>query len=220
VTNPSFPFHFAKVPTGAPGRLPAGKVLVKVIHKAVCRKWQEADRKEWWYTKLTAARRLKTTRLHARQNGQCYFCGQATWVFGSEGSSNNRRATLEHIVCQVEGGTDHMSNLVMSCASCNNLRGDMRFNKFLKLRQDPEAWRIYVRDKARALQERKVLIKEKRQAARDEVIWRLGVFLYLRPQWLSEVNVIHQNVKSIIAKQDARHAQRVANSLIDPEDLA
>ena len=191
-----------------------------MVGKAVRKKWHTPEDKEWWYTKFTLARRLKTTKLFEKQGGLCYFCGQQTWLPGDTPLSNNKRATLEHVLGQAKGGTDHMSNLVMSCSGCNNLRGEMKFNKFLKLRRDAEAWRIYCKARAGALQERKVKVKEKRQPAQAAFIWKIAVLLYVRPEWASVVEDIRQHFAAIAAKKKARHEQRVVNSPLDLKDIS
>jgi hypothetical protein len=191
-----------------------------VVGRAVRKKWHTPEDKEWWYTKFTLARRKKTTQLFHKQGGLCYFCGKQTWLPGDTPISNNRRATLEHVLCQGKGGTDHLSNLVMSCSGCNNLRGDMKFNKFLKLRRDPEAWRVYVKMKAASLQQRKVKVKEKRADARAAFIWKIAILLYVKPEWNVVVNEIREHFAEIQRKKDERFAKKVANSSIDPEDLS
>jgi hypothetical protein len=217
-----FPFDFAIVPKGMPGMRLDGINYSRVIGRAVHKKWHTAEEKEWWFTKLTLARRLKTTKLFHKQGGLCYFCGQESWLHGDPRTTlrNNRKATLEHVVTQGRGGTDHMSNLVMSCNGCNNLRGDMKFGKFLKLRRDPVAWKAYVKMKAAALQERKVKVKEKRGDAKVLFMWKIAVLLYLKPEWNQVVDEIRTHFREIEEKKMARHAKRVANSAVDMEDLA
>lgn len=210
------------MPAGLPGVRSDGINYNWVIGRAVRKKWHKPEEKEWWYSKLTIARRRKTARLHALQGGLCYFCGQESWLHGDERTElrNNRKATLEHVATQGQGGTDHPSNLVMSCSGCNNLRGDMKFNKFLKLRRDPVAWKTYVKMKAASLQQRRTKVKEKRQDSKVAVMWKVAVLLYLKPEWNQAVDEVRAVFQEIERKRQARHDSRVANSAVDPEDLA
>lgn len=220
MTSLSFPFSFARVSTGSPGKRPDGVSYGKVVGRAVRKKWHTPEDKEWWYAKFTIARRNKTNKLFEKQGGLCYFCGQQTWMPGQDPLSNNRRATLEHVVCQGRGGTDHMSNVVMSCSGCNNLRGEMKFNKFLKLRQDPEAWRIYCKMKAAKLKERKLKTDEKKVSKREHLAWKIGVLLYLKPEWKSAV----EEVQAEIARRDQVRREnwekKVRNSAVDLVDVS
>lgn len=81
--------------------------------------------------------------LFRQHKGRCFYCGCATWspdletkaaarerfgiVFGAPRSAKAltyRRATIEHLVRVVDGGTDHRRNLTLACAYCNHRRGD------------------------------------------------------------------------------------------------
>ncbi len=214
-----FPFDFAVVQSKKPGKLSGGISYTQLIGRAVRKKWTTPEAKEEWYTKFTNARRRKTTKMFHLQGGLCYFCGQKSWLPGDTPISNNRRATLEHIVCQGKGGTDHLSNVVMSCSGCNNLRGDMKFNKFLKLRQNPEAWRVYCKMKAARLQEKKVKVKEKRKDAKNLLMWKIAVLLYVKPEWQQAVDEVRAEMARRWQVIEDRRLAKIANSSVDPKDL-
>lgn len=125
----------------------------KTLSKAVGRKWPTPEEKEWWWTKFTVARRRRTARLSEAQNHRCAFCGTETYLSINDfrlGMNKHRHlATLEHIIPQCEGGTDHISNCVMACHECNNSRGDMNAWKFYELRNDPVKWLAFVKRKSK-----------------------------------------------------------------------
>jgi hypothetical protein len=113
-----------------------------------------------------------------------------------------------------------MSNVVMTCSGCNNLRGEMKFNKFLKLRQNPEAWRIYCKMKAAKLKERKVKTDEKKVTKRELLTWKIAVLLYVKPEWKSAVD----EVLAEIARRDQvrrdNWEKKVRNSPVDLVDVS
>ena len=53
--------------------------------------------------------------LYGRQEGECSGC--KLWL-------PFRNFTIDHIVPQSRGGTDHLDNLQMLCGACNSLKGD------------------------------------------------------------------------------------------------
>ena len=53
--------------------------------------------------------------------GKCLHCG-AHLVVGLDGEPVSR-ATIEHIVPRVQGGTDALENLALACARCNAGKG-------------------------------------------------------------------------------------------------
>lgn len=57
-----------------------------------------------------------------RDGSRCRYCGSA------------RKLTLDHVVPQAKGGTDHPSNLVACCGDCNDAKGNM----------SPQEWAVRV----------------------------------------------------------------------------
>lgn len=53
---------------------------------------------------------------------RCFYC---TRQFGP-----TRRRTLDHLVPLARGGTNLISNLVLSCAKCNQAKGDMEWTVY------------------------------------------------------------------------------------------
>jgi hypothetical protein len=63
----------------------------------------------------------KLRRLAGMQNWRCCYCGIRTADDLPPG--HPRRATLEHILPRVLGGTNEEDNLVVACGGCNRTRG-------------------------------------------------------------------------------------------------
>lgn len=94
---------------------------MKNIAKRLAKKNYTPAQKEEWYSKLSIVRRNKLEVLYHLQNGKCCYCNRDT-VLKERGCAkhNKNHASLEHVVDQSKGGTDHMSNLKMACVSCNS----------------------------------------------------------------------------------------------------
>ncbi len=74
------------------------------------------------YPKTNCKQRL--TRLSEQQGHRCCYCGKHTWSahYGETGIWQDM-ATVEHIKCKIDGGTNRKDNIVMACSECNNHRG-------------------------------------------------------------------------------------------------
>ena len=59
-----------------------------------------------------------------RQNKHVLFGRQEGLCNGCKGDFPFRNMTIDHIIPQSRGGTDHLENLQMLCAACNSLKGD------------------------------------------------------------------------------------------------
>lgn len=58
--------------------------------------------------------------------GNCWFCG---CVLAHRGNSRNRK-TIDHLTPRCRGGGSDTSNLVYSCASCNNEKGQLTLEEY------------------------------------------------------------------------------------------
>lgn len=67
------------------------------------------------------AGRRKT--LHKMQRGFCEYCHKSVKL---------EDATVDHRTPTSRGGTDDMSNLCMSCATCNEAKGRRTREEFLR----------------------------------------------------------------------------------------
>lgn len=69
--------------------------------------------------------------LFNRFNGHCFWCGRQTRLQGRQSSNF---ATVDHIYPRQDDRRRSLSNehskKVLSCHSCNQLRGDMSFEEF------------------------------------------------------------------------------------------
>lgn len=74
---------------------------------------------------MTTSRTLrKRRRSLVREFGRCAYCG-TDFRRGNFG-----RATLDHVVPRVQGGSDDYANLAPCCGACNQSKGGLR----------PEEW--------------------------------------------------------------------------------
>jgi 5-methylcytosine-specific restriction endonuclease McrA len=67
-------------------------------------------------------------RLSEAQNWKCCWCGCNTTDERKKWNSS----TIEHVIPKSFGGSDDPSNLAMSCNRCNNNRGDMDAEMFMR----------------------------------------------------------------------------------------
>lgn len=68
--------------------------------------------------------RLRRQRklIYEREEGKCFWCDK--WMRFPD-------STRDHIITQSKGGMNTVNNLVLSCFSCNNERGDQPAEQFL-----------------------------------------------------------------------------------------
>ena len=59
-----------------------------------------------------------------RQNKHVLFGQQEGLCAGCKGDFPFRNFTIDHIIPQSRGGTDHVENLQLLCGACNSLKGD------------------------------------------------------------------------------------------------
>lgn len=72
--------------------------------------------------KTCLKRRLK---VYERDNGVCHLCGCPVPHPDLDTRHPKRRATVDHIVPSIHGGTDALDNLKLAHANCNHARGDL-----------------------------------------------------------------------------------------------
>lgn len=71
-------------------------------------------------------RSSKRWAIYHRDGIECVYCGA-----GYTGAAS---LTLDHVVCRVNGGNNHESNLVTACNDCNATRKDMALDAFARSR--------------------------------------------------------------------------------------
>lgn len=193
----------------------------KTIRSAVRRKWHTPELKEWWYTKLSSARRRKVAKLFALQNGKCVFCNEDTWLCEeTRGDLPKRKfATLEHVKPQSKGGTDSMKNLAMSCHACNHLRGDMCFNKFMTLRQSPEKWSNFCKMKRRVKQDKVKKTKEADLPKIMAVVYRLAVLFYCQPKYNEAASAIIDSIQARRERLNEKRRKALEHDPVNPGDI-
>ncbi len=59
----------------------------------------------------------KRLAIYMRDEFMCCYCGRDLT------SASSQELNLDHIVCRADGGTNHETNLITACKSCNSSRG-------------------------------------------------------------------------------------------------
>lgn len=95
------------------------------------------------YGSISISKSRLRQNIAAEQGNKCHYCGERM-IKGrpdtarKKGMSRlNRIATLEHITPTCNGGQKIRSNLVVACHLCNNLRGQMDYDKFRAIMKSP-----------------------------------------------------------------------------------
>ena len=71
-----------------------------------------------------AKRRRALLETHGER---CYYCGVPTIIdfeHNHKRRQSGRECTIDHIIPIVKGGTHELSNIVIACFWCNNVKGD------------------------------------------------------------------------------------------------
>lgn len=75
--------------------------------------------------------RVKHEMRAAYPDPSCYYCERVLrWGVSGDKAGNNNVATLDHIKPYSQGGKFAKENVVVACWSCNQLRGNMPFDRF------------------------------------------------------------------------------------------
>ena len=79
----------------------------------------------------------KSTRTLAyqRQAGFCFYCGDKMIPHSKKVRRNPKAATAEHIIPRCDGGVKVWYNIVCACKECNEFKGNIDYEIFLKIRK-------------------------------------------------------------------------------------
>lgn len=66
-------------------------------------------------------------KLYDEQGGKCFYCKKPV---------RKENATLDHIIPLSRGGYNKRKNYVMACDSCNNEKGSMTKDEYIKFRSE------------------------------------------------------------------------------------
>ena len=86
------------------------------------------------------ARRLWRQSIREKWEHQCAYCG------------SKENITLDHVIPQAKGGTDHITNVVCACESCNRAKAHTDFYEWYPKQEfyteerfnQIEAWRTQI----------------------------------------------------------------------------
>lgn len=80
-------------------------------------------------------RQARMEALMERHKKRCFYCNIVVRVLRKKRAPHPRdMATEDHLVPKSKGGSDLLDNLVLACNECNNQRGDMPAESFLRLK--------------------------------------------------------------------------------------
>lgn len=85
------------------------------------------NRKTDTYKKMNGGKWIRPERrlaIYLRDDFRCLYC------LKDLRDATPTDLTLDHLKCRVDGGTNHESNLVTACRSCNSARGDLPLSRF------------------------------------------------------------------------------------------
>lgn len=209
-------FEGITIPVGPPGRMSCGTSYREKIRKGLRKKFGDAEglegaelealnkKKEIWHLKHTAVRRRKVEILWKR-DGRCVFCNISTSLEKRETGSGRNMATIDHILPQSMGGTDHLSNMVIACKACNSARGIMDFFEFANLRwsKSEKTFTMLMRHLRKKRQSQK--LQAAKLAKKHETIWKLALLLYLHPEWNETVEAAKEEARAIAERKRERN---------------
>lgn len=163
------------------------------LQNLIRQKYHKPEDISAWWTKYAAIRRRRLWKLSEQQNHRCCYCSRRTWMFDQTepekpfeidrlpGMSKGQMATADHIIPRSHGGSEGLSNLIMACLRCNNLRGDMPAMAFWEAIQDPVKIRSLIAERSRLVQRNQAAKDEKRAPKRLSFIVHLSYLLVHSP---------------------------------------
>ncbi|WEX76857.1 HNH endonuclease [Sinorhizobium numidicum] len=84
----------------------------------------------------TAIKRQLILKLFEKQGGKCCYCDQHVILsYRWRDQQRPDAATIEHLERLADGGTDHPSNIAMSCKKCNDGRQELDWLTYRSLKR-------------------------------------------------------------------------------------
>lgn len=116
----------------------------------------------------------KIKPLWKRQNGKCYFCDCETHLKKKDQKRlQGNTATVEHLIPSVNGGSNRIPNLKMSCHKCNSHRGIMNAVEWFRIASNPERLKKYYDDKLEEKIRKKIAKRSKRK---EQILEKFGIY--------------------------------------------
>lgn len=157
---------------------------IKNLTKLVCKKYRyKQEPIEEWFAKYTASKRNYLKKLW-EHDPHCVYCGRETLEPTMDNEKSNLRATYEHKTPLSKGGTDHRSNIALSCSRCNNLKRDMYHEEFISFIDDKDKidetiQKIKTTSKIKSIEKRlREGLNEKEKIRHQNKIFYLAIMLF------------------------------------------
>ena len=88
-------------------------------------------------------KRLRRKIMWERQGEKCFWCNRKTDLPDNVNNNSRRKATFDHLRPRSRGGMSNLGNLVIACASCNQMRSNKTFQQTVKwLKSNTKNWRL------------------------------------------------------------------------------
>lgn len=202
-----------------------GMSYKNILSKAVLKKFGESQEKlDWWYSKHSSARRTYLCKLWDA-DPHCVYCKRLT--IRPDGSINNSglRATYEHKIPLIRGGTDNRSNATLSCSTCNNMKGSYTHDEFINLLESGDLRKI-IAEKRNSKKHKKFtfIVSEKIEPKRKDKVMRIAFYISLLmfdlevknfvKNLIEEKDLIHNRYMSILnkRKENDSHAEEICRT--------
>lgn len=71
----------------------------------------------------------------AHHRGTCHYCGKRVTLSTWRKTSMKTRATIDHLIPLVGGGSDSFDNTILSCQTCNSEKGSANYEDFIEMKE-------------------------------------------------------------------------------------
>lgn len=198
------------------------KLLLKAVHKKF---GGDQEKLDWWFSKHSSARRRFLCQLWDK-DPHCAYCRKLTLRPNASNNNSKLRATYEHKIPLIKGGTDNRSNATLSCSSCNALKGEYTHDEFIKLIENNEIGKNLKEKRGKSRKRKKLIssVENEIMPKRENKVKRMAFYISLLmfndeisllvSDLIKEGEQLHQKNVEILNKlrENDRHAEEICRS--------